>query len=115
MYRSICQSEGSDLVSIHSKAENIFVTTLMRRDPKAWFTWIGGYGCVVGGDCKWLDGSVWDYDNFKTGEPNNFDLDCLFMNYHYGEDIWWDGVCEKKGGMGEVDAICKMTNGAVQK
>src|SRR5215203_4668056 len=69
---------GGHLASIHSQAENNFVSALV--DPRN----IGGItasigGTAPGGFCAgptaayaWTDGTPWDYENWRltTGEPN---------------------------------------------
>jgi hypothetical protein len=69
---------GGHLASIHSQAEDDFVSALV--DPAA----VGGItasigGSAAGGFCSgpaasyaWTDGSAWDFANWRssTGEPN---------------------------------------------
>ena len=78
-YRFICQEEGGDLASVHSSEENEFLVSLLRDNPKAVFTWIGGYDCTMDGHCKWLDGSEWDWDNWYPGK----DIICQDYNYYF--------------------------------
>ena len=65
VYRSVCQTEGGELASIHSWEENVFLTSLLSDSPRATLTWLGAEGCVKDQtNCTWLDGSVWDFDNW---------------------------------------------------
>eukprot|EP00092_Neocalanus_flemingeri_P017051 GFUD01018439.1.p1 GENE.GFUD01018439.1~~GFUD01018439.1.p1 ORF type:complete len:695 (-),score=178.49 GFUD01018439.1:95-2092(-) len=108
-YRSICRTQGGDLASAHSREENNFLTTLLRINPISTYTWIGGYGCVKGGGCKWLDGSGWDWDNWGSGEPTG-DSNCVYMGWKDHEKNEWFVVnCDHNDRSGtEGDGICKM-------
>lgn len=61
-----CEDVGSNLVSIHSKEEDEFVQDLAKSCDEARFVWIGakvkGYEPF---EAEWLDGSEFDYNNFK--------------------------------------------------
>src|SRR5262249_12725729 len=67
---------GGHLASIHSQAENAFVSALV--DPQN----VGGITAFIGGTepaglCAgtntpyaWTDGTPWDFQNWRPGEPN---------------------------------------------
>merc|ERR1712126_249674 len=88
-----------ELASIHSWKENVFLTSLLSDNPRATLTWLGAEGCVKDQtNCTWLDGSVWDFDNWGPTDP--YGEECVFMGCvdHgcEGSDLglWYDGVCE---------------------
>ncbi|MBN3292990.1 LECA protein, partial [Polypterus senegalus] len=67
-----CVSLGGHLASVLSADNNQFVNSLIRSiDKSGPATWLGGCACEKVGDWKWIDGSKWDYSNWKPGEPNN--------------------------------------------
>ena len=57
---------GGRLVSIHSSAENAFISTLLASPDPDMYTFIGA-DCVKDGDCTWTDGTPWDYQNWAEG------------------------------------------------
>uniref|UniRef100_A0A8C6SEX0 C-type lectin domain-containing protein n=1 Tax=Neogobius melanostomus TaxID=47308 RepID=A0A8C6SEX0_9GOBI len=67
-----CQSHGANLASIHSTEENTFIVALINQATgENRRTWIGAQDAIQEGQWMWSDGSVWDYLNWRTGEPNN--------------------------------------------
>ncbi|KAK0409352.1 hypothetical protein QR680_004488 [Steinernema hermaphroditum] len=66
--RSWCVSEGADLVSIHSKKENKFVSKMWKHQGD---TWIGGHSPTADTTYVWSDGSDWDFNDWTFGEPSN--------------------------------------------
>ena len=67
---------GGDLASIHSAAEDAFVSTVVDPTGAGSITpWIGGveplgFTSGSGGVYHWTDGSAWDYAGWRGGEPN---------------------------------------------
>lgn len=69
---------GGHLASIHSQAEDDFISGLVDPNDAGGITaWIGGFAAGgftagPGGTYDWTDGSPWDYQNWRltTGEPN---------------------------------------------
>jgi len=59
------QANGYELVSIHSAAENNFLTGKVSPDP-----YIGLNDVAVEGTFVWSDGTPVDYLNWQPGEPN---------------------------------------------
>eukprot|EP00092_Neocalanus_flemingeri_P087846 GFUD01110919.1.p1 GENE.GFUD01110919.1~~GFUD01110919.1.p1 ORF type:complete len:650 (-),score=161.53 GFUD01110919.1:50-1999(-) len=105
-YRSVCQD-------VHNLGENDFLTTLLSDSPRAYLTWIGGYGCTSKGTgCKWLDGSEWDWENWERPKGNFGPRWCVFMGYNersYEQNLWFDGACDRTL-RSEVDGICKINS-----
>ena len=58
-------------MSVHSAEENDFVANFADHGD-SWI-WLGGERECD--DCpafRWSDGTPWDYENWKRGEPNNW-------------------------------------------
>ncbi|XP_029299312.1 lactose-binding lectin l-2-like [Cottoperca gobio] len=67
-----CVSEGANLVSIHSRAEEDFVRSLVKNfDRHEKYTWIGLSDIHKEGRWMWSDGSAVNYVFWNSGEPNN--------------------------------------------
>ena len=67
------------LLSIHSQAENNWVTdAAFQFYNMHHYLWIGGTDQVTEGTFVWEDNTPWDYTNWGDGEPNN--------SYQIGED-----------------------------
>ena len=69
--RCSCQLQGQDaeLASVPDNTTNTFILNLAPR-----YTWLGGYqenGTEDGAPWSWSDGSVWEFENWRNGEPNN--------------------------------------------
>jgi hypothetical protein len=73
--KTVCESVGASLVSIHSAAENKFVLSLMPDAPKhrwAWL-WIGmspDSSGKLNSPTHWEDGTSIDYTNWASYEPS---------------------------------------------
>ena len=64
-------SPSSTLASVHDNTTNEFLTSLSGGNE---YTWLGGYqenGTEDGAPWSWSDGSVWEFENWRNGEPNN--------------------------------------------
>jgi versican core protein len=96
-----CEQEGGHLTSIHSTEENQFLLTLL---PQNHVVWIGANDLDTEGTFVWTDGSAWDFEAWKAGEPNNHGggEDCTDFGYG-GETLWNDLPCNRKWG----GFICK--------
>uniref|UniRef100_A0AC34QWP7 C-type lectin n=1 Tax=Panagrolaimus sp. JU765 TaxID=591449 RepID=A0AC34QWP7_9BILA len=86
-----CKTLGGHLPSVHSVFENMYLTdkareVLTRTD-----------GFMIGGEkltgpWSWIDGTVWDYDDWAEGEPiNTTTRNCLRMDIARGQ--WYAYDC----------------------
>ena len=57
------------MTSIQSAEENDFINSLITYQDPA--TWIGGSDSGHEGRWEWSDGSVWEYENWLSGQPNS--------------------------------------------
>lgn len=99
--RAFCQSLGAEAASVHSLAENEFVTDLIVDHQTVW---LGGDDSDANNVYTWVDGTAWDYDNWYPGEPNGASTEkCLNI---YGQQahraLWNDLGCD-----GTIGVICK--------
>jgi len=106
---------GGDIASVHSLAENDFITTFVQERPVRGGerdTWIGGYIEETDGQFSWLDGSSWNFQNWDVGEPDRKSLgrehhECVFLGKNQNNlGKWWDGVCSWN--KWSFDCICKL-------
>ena len=75
--RDKCKRKGGgDLASIHSTEENNFVADLIRQRLKSseyltrqrWYwCWIGARLNITNKEFTWLDGTPWDFTNWRPG------------------------------------------------
>ncbi|KAL0970683.1 hypothetical protein UPYG_G00245660 [Umbra pygmaea] len=94
-----CLSLGGNLASVHDSA----VSRFLQEKISGSLAWTGGYDAVQANIETvenrlwfWSDGSVFDYQNWADGEPNNFNgvrEPCILMNFGEGHR-WNDEVCE---------------------
>ncbi|KAK7933322.1 hypothetical protein WMY93_004218 [Mugilogobius chulae] len=81
-----CHSLGANLASIHSAEENSFITDLIKTATGSNSeTWIGGADAVKEGQWLWSDGSVWDFTNWHSGQPDNAGNNehCIEIHVYY--------------------------------
>ncbi len=80
--RTRCQSDGGDLVTIHSEAENQFVRGVARFTSTATDHWIGGTDGRAGNDVsgpgtyRWVTNETWAYTNWNATPPKQPDGFC---------------------------------------
>ncbi|XP_056104709.1 galactose-specific lectin nattectin-like [Rhinichthys klamathensis goyatoka] len=80
-----CQTFGGNLVSVHSRSEN---DLLLNMVPGATRTWIGGHDAVKEGQWMWTDGSVFDYNYWCTGQPDNYNnYNEIALEINFGMNI----------------------------
>ena len=88
-----CQAWGGSpglghLASIGGQGEQDLVYSLITDQ-----TWIGVQDPVVEGDYQWSDGTIWDYEFWAPGEPDNtYEEDCAFMRVT-DDGGWNDHAC----------------------
>ncbi|CAJ0589135.1 unnamed protein product [Cylicocyclus nassatus] len=116
----ICNSLGGHLTSIHSSAENVFVTELARTG-RPWkdahdLTWIGLLAEGTGSKkiWTWTDGTKFDYQAWVVGAPQVYeDQRCVLLysdnrldsHYPVFYQKWDDYICAEK----ERSFVCKKT------
>merc|ERR1712029_735341 len=100
-YSLTCEALGGALVSIHSAEENDFVLSLVppNKSGDGYTAWTWTSGKCPGMECEWGDGSSWDFDMFKEGQPNAGGYVVI------GADGWSDVGFDN---WGNTNAICKI-------
>lgn len=84
-----CETKGGNLTSLHSPEHQTFVNA---NFPKEHF-WIGATDEKTEDEWVWSDGTLWDYTNWCSGEPNNsYGEDCV--HYDMNRKCWNDGDCD---------------------
>ncbi|KAM8830177.1 galactose-specific lectin nattectin-like [Synchiropus picturatus] len=67
-----CLKAGGNLVSYHNQREYDFILGLIRRssggNPRIW---VGGQDATKNKVWLWSDGSIFDFQNWGRGQPNN--------------------------------------------
>ena len=92
-----CRMRRSDLVSIHNKAEEKFITATFGGSY-----WIGARDHFVEGDWQWTDGSPFRFSSWMAGEPTN--------NVTHGKEN-----CVAGFGAGWADDPCTMKRSYICK
>ncbi|XP_038821911.1 ladderlectin isoform X1 [Salvelinus namaycush] len=88
-----CVSLGANLASLHSSAEYQFLQEVVESKTGGFSTtWIGGFDAVQDRLWFWSDGSEFDYQNWKKGEPNNSGgrEPCIVINW--GDEYRWNDI-----------------------
>ena len=101
-YKLECEALGGDLVSIHSAEENDFVLSLLAppdKNKEGYTAWTWTSGMCPGMECEWIDGTAWDFDMFKDGQPNAGGY--VVIDAEGWSDVGFDN-------WGNTDAICKI-------
>ncbi|XP_038144842.1 ladderlectin-like [Cyprinodon tularosa] len=93
-----CNTQGANLVSIHSLKEENFVKDLITNfDPAEGVNWIGLSDAQQDRAYFWSDGSPLDFTLWNAGEPNNAGgtEPCVHTNWGPVKK-WNDKVCAEK-------------------
>ena len=101
---SICQKFGSNLSSIVSAPEQIFISSLATVESPGKKVWIGGK--KVENKWKWDEGTNFVYSNWYDNEPDS-GQECLYIhpNKNYA---WQDANCEMEGKRWAISVfLCK--------
>lgn len=91
--RAAAQSDGWDLVTVTSAAENDFIIASIlssgsTRDRSHY--WIGLTDAAVEGSFQWVTGEPFSYANWWGGEPNNLDNEDYGAYDYRGAWAWND-------------------------
>ncbi|KTF81392.1 hypothetical protein cypCar_00046518 [Cyprinus carpio] len=85
-----CQSLDANLASVHSKAEQDFLLSLLPSSSTR--CWIGCQDGVQEGQWVWSDGTPYDFTYWGSGEPNNLGTEnCGELNW--SSNRWNDAAC----------------------
>ncbi|GMR51194.1 hypothetical protein PMAYCL1PPCAC_21389, partial [Pristionchus mayeri] len=84
---------GADLASIHNINENSFIRRLAVSNGVVNGLYIGGTMSGKGNAFGWVDGSVWDYDNFYPGFPRDGFGECIAMDTSTHTGQWMNIDC----------------------
>lgn len=91
--RASAQALGSgwDLATVTSVAENTFFISLLPSAPGArWHFWLGASDSASEGTFAWVTGEEFNFTDWASGEPNNFDNDdFLAIDFRTGW-VWND-------------------------
>lgn len=105
--------QGSDLVSIHSSGEQLFLTKQL-NDLKSKNVWIGLNDVVKEGSFVWSDRSTYDYKNWGSYEPGSgwsgYFRDCSKLIVNSQNGTWGTSTCSYKN-----PYVCKMPRGKYHK
>ncbi|XP_041804638.1 macrophage mannose receptor 1-like [Chelmon rostratus] len=97
--RHFCQKRHSDLVTINSEAEGVF---LWKRISETYRSYWIGLTAELDGTFEWMDGSQVVFQRWSEGQPDfkNYDENCVVMEQYNG--FWHDYNCGYQHG-----SICK--------
>ncbi|XP_051570049.1 macrophage mannose receptor 1-like isoform X2 [Myxocyprinus asiaticus] len=104
--RDFCRAIGGDLVSFHSR-EEINTIPYIVGEP----AWIGFNSLDSNSGFVWSDETPSDFDNWSSGEPNNYnDQEHCGESFFYFKRRWNDRDCEAFN-----DWICQISIGTTPK
>ncbi|XP_073699380.1 lectin-like isoform X2 [Garra rufa] len=93
------KAPGAHLVSVHEKEHNDLLLRIVEKsNPNNMSIWIGAFELFKSGKFLWLDGSFWDFQHWKLGEPKHICTsaeECVEMNWK-DNGRWNDESCLKK-------------------
>ncbi|KAF8365262.1 hypothetical protein PRIPAC_83091 [Pristionchus pacificus] len=91
-----CKKLGANLASIHNTQENSFLRRLAVSNGAVNGLFLGGTYSGKGDNMGWIDGSVWDYENFSPGFPKAGFGECLAMDTFSTAGQWVNIDCGAK-------------------
>ncbi|XP_042572549.1 lectin-like [Cyprinus carpio] len=104
---------GAHLVSVHEEKHNDYLLCIVKKfNPNNLRIWLGAFELFKSGKFLWLDGSNWDFQKWKHGEPSQIYTsteECVEMNWHE-PGKWNDHACHVK-----KNYICAFKRNAVLK
>jgi len=98
--KNACLENGGFLAAVHNAEEQAAVAALATAHGQKKY-WLGGDEVASPGTWGWHDSSAWDYNNWKTGQPDNTEQECTVMKKSTGYQ-WNDSRCAK-----ERWSVCK--------
>ncbi|GMR52157.1 hypothetical protein PMAYCL1PPCAC_22352, partial [Pristionchus mayeri] len=93
--RELCHIIHAEIASVHNDEENAFLRRLAESNG-AKSVLLGGSLAGKGVFFGWVDGSAWDYANFKPGYPKKGQGNCLFMDTRTETGQWINGDCNTR-------------------
>jgi len=85
-----CHARGMEMTSIHSEAENDFITGLPTFTRQVW---IGLSDEDRDDKYKWSDGTALDYVNWAANNPGGGDTGCVILSTT-SSGLWYDYTCD---------------------
>ncbi|KAM8830175.1 galactose-specific lectin nattectin-like isoform 2-T2 [Synchiropus picturatus] len=79
-----CIRKGGNLVSYHNQGEYDFILSVIKRSSgKDTRIWVGGQDATKNKVWLWSDGSIFDFQNWGRGQPNNAQgkEHCMELNF----------------------------------
>ncbi|XP_067307964.1 type-2 ice-structuring protein-like [Pseudorasbora parva] len=86
-----CQRFGANLVSVHSRAENDFLLSLLPSLSTR--AWIGAHDGEIEGQWLWNDGTEPDFTSWCVTEPNNQNVENCLEICWTAKNCWNDESC----------------------
>lgn len=124
--KAFCEKRGGYLATITTQTENDFVwNNLASQSPNSGGTWLGATNDKTTGAYQWITGEAWNYANWNTGEPNNWEgiigggeHYLMMLHSSYGFNGTWNDIAVYNQGTlwGEgyrpISTICEWVGGS---
>merc|ERR1712110_587377 len=90
-----CLMKGGHLASVGSEATQRYLDEGTSRIGPPGFVWLGGNDMEQEGVWEWTDGTPWEVEFWRPGEPNNNGgaENCLGIGQYSGHGRWNDAKC----------------------